>query len=68
MDSSLGPEFLKGSGIPEFLKGSGIPLPTLFDEALRCDLAAYKETYPEVTFLQYEDDLLLAVGGMHWCL
>lgn len=34
--------------------------PTLFDEGLAQDLIAFRQTHPEVTLLQYVDDLLAA--------
>lgn len=34
--------------------------PTIFDEALHQDLSLFRDQHPEVTLLQYVDDLLLA--------
>lgn len=39
-----------------------------FDEALHQDLAAFRASNPQVTFLQYVDDLLLAISSKELCL
>ncbi|KAG3293613.1 hypothetical protein H1C71_036051, partial [Ictidomys tridecemlineatus] len=41
--------------------------PTLFDEALHRDLNNFRTTHPEVTLLQYVDDLLLAADTKENC-
>ena len=42
-------------------------LPTLFDEALHQDLASFRVNNPQVTLVQYIDDLLLAAGTHKEC-
>ena len=42
--------------LPQGFKNS----PTLFDETLHRDLAAFRTQYPTLVLLQYADDLLLA--------
>ena len=42
--------------LPQGFKNS----PTLFDEALHQDLAAFRTQHPTLVLLQYVDDLLLA--------
>ncbi|XP_053446530.1 uncharacterized protein LOC128585432 [Nycticebus coucang] len=49
-------EQLTWTRLPQGFKNS----PTLFDEALHKDLACFRVRNPEVTLLQYVDDLLLA--------
>ncbi|KAK1328778.1 hypothetical protein QTO34_010933 [Cnephaeus nilssonii] len=41
--------------------------PTLFDEALHQDLAHFRASHPQVTLLQYVDDLLLAGATEEEC-
>lgn len=41
--------------------------PTLFDEALHRDLASFKAQNPQVSLLQYVDDLLLAAETREAC-
>lgn len=43
-------------------------LPILFDEALHRDLAFYHESNPQVSLLQYVDDLLTAAETEEDCL
>lgn len=50
--------------LPQGFKNS----PILFDEALNQDLALYREANPQVTLLQYVDDLLLAAEMKEDCL
>ncbi|KAK1334887.1 hypothetical protein QTO34_004458 [Cnephaeus nilssonii] len=50
--------------LPQGFKNS----PTIFDEALHKDLAAYRARNPQVTLLQYVDDLLLAGATQEDCL
>ncbi|XP_069397595.1 uncharacterized protein [Delphinus delphis] len=42
--------------------------PTIFDEALHQDLALYRESNPQVTLLQYVDDILLAAETQEDCI
>lgn len=49
--------------LPQGFKNS----PTLFDEALSQDSDMYRKEHPEVTLLQYVDDLLLAVATQSEC-
>ncbi|XP_066228780.1 uncharacterized protein [Saccopteryx leptura] len=49
--------------LPQGFKNS----PTIFDEALHQDLSAYRASTPEVTLLQYVDDLLLAAATREQC-
>ncbi|KAG3274867.1 hypothetical protein H1C71_020426, partial [Ictidomys tridecemlineatus] len=49
--------------LPQRFKNS----PTLFDEALHRDLNNFRTTHPEVTLLQYVDDLLLAADTKENC-
>nr|XP_027779533.1 LOW QUALITY PROTEIN: uncharacterized protein LOC114082559 [Marmota flaviventris] len=49
--------------LPQGFKNS----PTLFDEALHRDLNNFRITHPEVTLLQYVDDLLLAADTKENC-
>ena len=49
--------------LPQGFKNS----PTLFDEALHQDLAHFKASHPQVTVLQYVDDLLLASSSLEDC-
>jgi hypothetical protein len=50
--------------LPQGFKNS----PTIFDEALHQDLAAFRASYLQVTLLQYVDDLLLAASSRELCL
>ncbi|XP_036136884.1 uncharacterized protein LOC118643095 [Molossus molossus] len=50
--------------LPQGFKNS----PTLFDEALSQDLLGFRESQPQVTLLQYVDDLLLAAATAEECL
>ena len=49
--------------LPQGFKNS----PTLFDEALHQDLASFRVNNPQVTLVQYIDDLLLAAGTHKEC-
>ena len=49
--------------LPQGFKNS----PTLFDEALHRDLAPFRANNPQVTLLQYVDDLLLAAETCEDC-
>lgn len=49
--------------LPQGFKNS----PTLFDEALHRDLASFQANNPQVTFLQYVDDLLVATETREEC-
>lgn len=49
--------------LPQGFKNS----PTLFDEALHRDLATFRAENPQVTLLQYMDDLLLATTTESEC-
>ena len=50
--------------LPQGFKNS----PTIFDEALHQDLASYRESNPQVTLLQYVDDILLAAETQEDCI
>ncbi|XP_059990744.1 uncharacterized protein LOC132511542 [Lagenorhynchus albirostris] len=50
--------------LPQGFKNS----PTIFDEALHQDLALYRESNPQVTLLQYVDDILLAAETQEDCI
>ena len=50
--------------LPQGFKNS----PTIFDEALRKDLADFRIQHPELTLLQYVDDLLLAADSEADCM
>ncbi|XP_008565010.1 PREDICTED: LOW QUALITY PROTEIN: uncharacterized protein LOC103585736 [Galeopterus variegatus] len=50
--------------LPQGFKNS----PTIFDEALHQDLAVFQASNPQVTLLQYVDDLLLAAADEELCL
>ena len=50
--------------LPQGFKNS----PTIFDEALHKDLAAFRIRHPEFTLLQYVDDLLLAADSEANCM
>ena len=50
--------------LPQGFKNS----PTLFDEALHRDLGPFKARHPQVTLLQYVDDLLLAAQMHEACI
>jgi hypothetical protein len=41
--------------------------PTLFDEALHRDLASFRANNPQVTLLQYVDELLVATETLEEC-
>ena len=49
--------------LPQGFKNS----PTLFDEALHRDLASFRVNNPQVTLVQYVDDLLVAAGMREEC-
>ncbi|XP_054571379.1 uncharacterized protein LOC129148940 [Eptesicus fuscus] len=49
--------------LPQGFKNS----PTIFDEALHQDLGSFRTRHPEVTLLQYVDDLLLAAPSQEEC-
>lgn len=49
--------------LPQGFKNS----PTIFDEALHQDLWTFSGEHPEVTLLQYVDDLLLAAHTLKDC-
>ena len=49
--------------LPQGFKNS----PTIFDEALHQDLSHFRASTPEVTLLQYVDDLLLAAKDKQTC-
>ena len=49
--------------LPQGFKNS----PTLLDEALHRDLAPFRASNPQVTLLQYVDDLLLAAETCEDC-
>ena len=55
---------LRWTRLPQGFKNS----PTLFNGALNQDLALYREANPQVTLLQYVDDLLLATEMREDCL
>ncbi|ERE83902.1 neutral cholesterol ester hydrolase 1-like protein [Cricetulus griseus] len=50
--------------LPQGFKNS----PTLFDEALHRDLAPFRARNPQISLLQYVDDLLLAASTWELCL
>ena len=50
--------------LPQGFKNS----PTLFDEALHEDLGEYRHKHPEITLLQYIDDLLIAAETQEACI
>uniref|UniRef100_A0A8I5N7B4 Uncharacterized protein n=1 Tax=Papio anubis TaxID=9555 RepID=A0A8I5N7B4_PAPAN len=50
--------------LPQGFKNS----PTLFDEALHEDLGEYQRKHPEITLLQYVDDLLIAAKTQEACI
>uniref|UniRef100_A0A5F7ZV67 Uncharacterized protein n=1 Tax=Macaca mulatta TaxID=9544 RepID=A0A5F7ZV67_MACMU len=50
--------------LPQGFKNS----PTLFDEALHEDLGEYRWQHPEITLLQYVDDLLIAARSPETCV
>ena len=49
--------------MPQGFKNS----PTLFDEALHHDLAPFRAQNPQISLLQYVDDLLLAASTQELC-
>uniref|UniRef100_A0A5F9D2T5 Uncharacterized protein n=1 Tax=Oryctolagus cuniculus TaxID=9986 RepID=A0A5F9D2T5_RABIT len=49
--------------LPQGFKNS----PTIFNEALHQDLSHFRRDHPEVTLLQYVDDLLLAAATREHC-
>ena len=51
-------EQLTWTSLPQGFKNST----TLFDEALHRDLASFRANNPQVTLVQYVDDLLIAAG------
>lgn len=50
--------------MPQRFKNS----PTLFDEALHRDLAPFRAQNPQISLLQYVDDLLVAASTQELCL
>ena len=50
--------------MPQGFKNS----PTLFDEALHRDLVPFRAQNPQISLLQYVDDLLLAASTQELCL
>lgn len=50
--------------LPQGFKNS----PTLFDEALHRDLAPFRAQNPQISLLQYVDDLLIATSTQELCL
>ena len=50
--------------LPQGFKNS----PTLFDEAIHEDLSEYRKQNPDITLLQYVDDLLIAAETQQACL
>ena len=50
--------------LPQGFKNS----PTLFDEALYLDLVPFRAQNPQISLLQYVDDLLLAASTQELCL
>lgn len=58
------PTQLTWTRLPQGFKNS----PTLFSTALRCDLQPFHNQLPEVTLLQYVDDLLIAGETFKKCL
>lgn len=50
--------------LPQGFKNS----PTLFDEALHRDLAPFRAQNPQISLLEYVDDLLLAASTQELCL
>ena len=50
--------------LPQRFKNS----PTLFDEALHRDLAPFRAQNPQISLLQYVDDLLVAASTQELCL
>ena len=57
-------EQLTWTRLPQGFKNA----PTLFDKALARDLLGFRECHPEVTLLQYVDDLLIASPTYELCL
>lgn len=55
---------LSWTRLPQGFKNS----PTLFDEALHEDLSEYRKQNPDITLLQYVDDLLIAADSQQACL
>jgi hypothetical protein len=49
--------------LPQGLKNS----PTIFDEALHEDLSEYRVEQPQLTLLQYVDDILIATDSLSEC-
>jgi hypothetical protein len=56
-------EQLTWTSLPQGFKNST----TLFDEALHQDLASFRANNPQVTLVQYVDDLLIAAGMCEEC-
>ena len=50
--------------LPQGFKNS----PTIFDEALHKDLGEFRQQHPQLTLLQYVDDLLIAAKDQQTCL
>ena len=50
--------------LPQGCKNS----PTIFDEALHEDLGGFRQQHPQLTLLQYVDDLLIAPKDQQTCL
>ena len=50
--------------LPQGFKNS----PTIFDEALHEDLGEFTQQHPQLTLLQYIDDLLIAAKDQQTCL
>ena len=50
--------------LPQGFKNS----PTIFDEALHEDLGEFRQQHPQLTLLQYVDDLLIAAKDQQTCL
>ena len=42
--------------------------PTIFDKALHEDLGEFRQQHPQLTLLQYVDDLLIAAKDQQTCL
>ena len=50
--------------LPQGFKNS----PTIFDEALHEDLGEFRQHHPQLTLLQYVDDILIAAKDQQTCL
>ena len=55
---------LNWTRLPQGFKNS----PTIFDEALHEDLGEFTQQHPQLTLLQYIDDLLIAAKDQQTCL